>query len=129
MPAAVIKDKTIYGVAQKGPFRAGTKVKIYELDAKTFAQTGKYFEGKVQSDKDGSFVVPGVTLSSPYVLFEVSGSNITLNALADLSDHDTVNVNVLTHLEQDRVFYLLEQGLKFFSAKILAEVDVSPTGM
>ena len=124
VPAAVIKDKTIYGVAQKGPFRAGTKVKIYELDAKTFAQTGKYFEGKVQSDKDGSFVVPGVTLSSPYVLFEVSGSNITLNALADLSDHDTVNVNVLTHLEQDRVFYLLEQGLKFFSAKILAEVDV-----
>lgn len=124
VPAAVIKDKTIYGVAQKGPFRAGTKVKIYELDAKTFAQTGKYFEGKVQSDKDGSFVVPGVTLSSPYVLFEVSGSNITLNALADLSDHDTVNVNVLTHLEQDRVFYLLEQGLKFLSAKILAEVDV-----
>ena len=136
VPAMIIEDKAIYGVAQKGPFLAGTKVKIYELDAKTFAQTGKYFEGKVQSDKDGSFVVPGVTLSSPYALVEVTGSfrnevtnqfssnNVTMNALVDLSDRDTVNVNVLTHMESKRVVYLIESGYSFSSAKIRAGNEV-----
>ena len=125
VPAAVIKDKTIYGVAQKGPFRTGTEVMIYELDPETLAPTGKHFEGKIQSDKDGSFAVSGVTFSSPYALFEVSSSDgITLKTLVDLSDHDTVSVNVLTHLEYERILYLVEKGYSFFAAKTQAEVDV-----
>ena len=118
-------NKTIYGFVQNEPFRAGTKVKIYELDPETFKQTGKYFEGKIQSDKDGSFAVSGVTFSSPYALFEVSSSDdITLKALVDLCDRDTVSVNVLTQLEYERILYLVEKGYSFFAAKTQAEVDV-----
>ena len=125
VPVVTIENKTIYGFALKGPFRAGTKVKIYELDAETFAQTGKYFEGKVQSDKDGAFVVSGVTQLSPYALFEVTaGDGVTLKAFVDLSDRDTVSVNVLTHLEYERILYLVEKGYSFFAAKTQAEVDV-----
>ena len=125
VPAMIINDKTIYGVAQKGPFRTGTKVKIYELDAETFTRTGKSFEGKIRADKDGSFVVSGVTMSSPYAFFEVTSSDgFTLKALVDLSDRDTVCVNVLTHLECERIFYLIETGYTFFAAKTLAEVNV-----
>ena len=136
IPEAKIKNKTIYGVAQKGPFRAGAKVKIYELDGKTFDRTGNHFDGKIKSEGNGSFVVSGVTLSSPYALFEVTGrfrnevtnqfssNDVTLNALVDLSDRDTVNVNVLTHMEYKRVIHLLESGFSFSAAKTRAEADV-----
>ena len=122
---AAIENKTIFGFALNGPYRAGSAVKVYELDAETFAQTGEYFEGKFLSDEAGSFVVTGVTLSSPYALFEVAADDsVTLKALVDLSDRDTVSVNVLTHLEYERIPYLVEKGYSFFAAKTQAEVDV-----
>ena len=125
VPVVTIENKTIYGFALKGPFRAGTKVKMYELDAETLAQTGEYFEGKFQSDEPGAFVVSGVTQLSPYALFEVTaGDGVTLKAFVDLSDRDTVSVNVLTHLEYERILYLVEKGYSFFAAKTQAEVDV-----
>ena len=125
VPVVTIENKTIYVFALKGPFRAGTKVKMYELDAETLAQTGEYFEGKFQSDEPGAFVVSGVTQLSPYALFEVTaGDGVTLKAFVDLSDRDTVSVNVLTHLEYERILYLVEKGYSFFAAKTQAEVDV-----
>jgi len=130
-----IKNKTISGLCQKGPFVAGSTVKLYELDGRTFAQTGKIFSGKITSD-DGKFSIPSVTLASQYALLEVTGyflsevtnykseGTMTLNALTDLSDRKNVNINLLTHLEYDRVMHLIESGINFAAAKKQAETEV-----
>ena len=113
-PVMAIKNKSITGVSQKGPFVTGSAVKVYELDGKTYAQTGKSFTGKISSD-DGKFSVSSVTLASQYALLEADGyfrnevtgeksiGKLTLNALTDLSDRKSVNINLLTHLEYERV--------------------------
>ncbi len=130
-----IKNKSISGVSQKGPFVTGSTVKLYELDGKTFAQTGKSFSGKITSD-DGKFSVSSVSLASQYALLEVTGyfrnevtgekskGTITLNALTDLSDRKNVNINLLTHLEYERVLHLIESGINFTTAKKQAESEI-----
>ena len=66
--SAIIEDKFVSGVSQKGPFEIGSAVKLYELDNKTFAQTGKSFTGQIASN-DGKFSVTSVTLASEYMLY------------------------------------------------------------
>lgn len=133
--AGGIKDKSIHGVCQKGPFVVGSSVKLYELDTKTLGQTGKNFTGKIISDK-GEFTMGDINLESPYVLLEASGyfrnevggekSNgvITLNAVTDLSNREMINVNLLTHLEYERVLKLIEKGIGVSAAKIQAEKEL-----
>ena len=130
-----IKDKSISGVSQKGPFVTGSVVKLYELDGETCAQTGKSFTGKIASD-DGKFSVSRVTLASQYALLEANGyfrnevtgeksnSTITLNALTDLSEREKVNINLLTHLEYERALYLVGTGFNVPSAKKQAEAEI-----
>ena len=130
-----VKNKTVSGVSQKGPFVTGSSVKLYELDGNTYAQTGNVFPGKISSD-DGKFSVPKVTLSSQYALLEASGyfrneltgdeseGVITLNALTDLSNRKDVNINLLTHLEYERVLYLVGTGLSVKKAKKQAETEI-----
>ena len=130
-----VKNKTISGVSQKGPFVTGSSVKLYELDGSTYVQTGKVFPGKISSD-DGKFSVPKVTLSSQYALLEASGyfrneltgdrseGVITLNALTDLNNRKDVNINLLTHLEYERVLYLVGTGLSVKKAKKQAETEI-----
>ncbi len=130
-----VKDKSISGVSQKGPFVTGSAVKLYELDGKTYAQTGKSFTGKIASD-DGKFSVSSVTLASQYALLEANGyfrnevtgkkssGTVTLNALTDLSDREKVNINLLTHLEYERALYLVGTGINVPSAKKQAEAEI-----
>ena len=130
-----VKDKSISGVSQKGPFVTGSAVKLYELDGKTYAQTGKSFTGKIASD-DGKFSVSSVTLASQYALLEANGyfrnevtgakssGTVTLNALTDLSDRKSVNINLLTHLEYERALYLVSTGINVPSAKKQAEAEI-----
>ncbi len=130
-----VKNKSISGLSQKGPFVTGSTVKLYELDGKTFAQTGKSFSGKITSD-DGKFSVSSVSLASQYALLEATGyfrnevtgeksrGTITLNALTDLSDRKNVNINLLTHLEYERVLHLIESGINFTAAKKQAEAEI-----
>ena len=127
--------KTISGVAQKGPFLAESGVKLYELDQKTLAKTGKVFSGEVDSNGDGRFKVPNVELSSPYALLEVNGrfrnevtgemfsNDITLHALVNLDGREEVNINLLTHLTYERILYLFETGVDFAKAKKQAESE------
>lgn len=134
-PIVQIKDKSISGVSQKGPFVTGATVKLYELDGKTYASTGKSFPGKIASD-DGKFSVSSINLASQYALLEATGyfrnevtgeksqGTITLNALTDLSDRKTVNINLLTHLEYDRVLHLVGTGINVRSAKKQAEAEI-----
>ena len=134
-----IKDITISGITQKGPFVKGSLVTAYELDgSKSLLQTGRSFSGSITQD-DGRFNLSNVTLKSSYVRLsangyyrnEVTGKNsaapITLNAITDLSSRNTVNVNLLTHLELGRVSRLMEEGdgtIKMKTAKKQAEKEI-----
>lgn len=130
-----VKDKSISGVSQKGPFVTGSAIKLYELDGKTYAQTGKSFTGKITTD-DGKFSVSSVTLASQYALLEANGyfrneitgkkssGTVTLNALTALTDRKTVNINLLTHLEYERALYLVGKGENVSSAKKQAEAEI-----
>lgn len=131
----VIKDKSISGVSQKGPFVNGSSVTVQELDGKTLAQTGKSFMGKISNDK-GEFSISSVSLASQYAILEATGyyrneisgnkskGTMTLNALTDLKDRKKVNINLLTHLEYERALYLIGTGLSVDKAKKQAESEI-----
>ena len=124
-----LKDKNIAGVAQKGPFVKGSSVVLKETSkAGNLKPTGKEFFATTRSD-DGDFQTEGLNLESQYVRLtatgyykrETTGRNsrcqISLNALADISEIDHVNINILTHLEYDRTLELVKEGNSFDEAK------------
>ena len=112
-----ISGASISGVSQKGPFLRGSTVRIYELNKETLAQTGRTFVGKINND-NGEFLISNVEMESPYAIVEVNGyyrnevtgkkssSPLTLNAIVDLTNRSTVNVNLLTQMEYIRVMTL-----------------------
>lgn len=112
----------VAGLAQKGPFRYGASVKIVELDsAMRMADSKRVHESCIASG-NGSYAFPGVNLVSPYVRVEVNGyyrneisgglstSMVTLHSVTDLTERDSVNVNMLTHLESPRLMKLVENS-------------------
>ena len=134
-----VENRDIAGVSQKGPFVTGSAVTVQELDGVTLKQTGKSFKGRIKSDK-GNFAIKGVNLSSQYAILEASGyyrdeisgkkstGTVTLYALTDLSNRKTVNVNLLTHLEYERVMYLVtEKKMPIAEAKAQAEKEILST--
>ena len=131
-----VKDLNVAGTAQKGPFVKGSAVTVQGIDCKTMELKDELYEGAVKSDK-GDFAVDSVTLSASCALFEVTGKyrseltgeqsagEIALHALTDLKDRESVNINVLTELEYERVMHLVnEEGKTFADAKALAEKEV-----
>ena len=129
-------DGTVDGVSQKGPFLTGSTVTLQELDASSLGQTGKSFKGMIMNDK-GEFAINDVDLNSPYALLvangyfrnevtgEKSSGTIIMMAIADLSNRSHVNINLLTHLEYERIRVLLEQKkMSFADAKNTAEQEI-----
>ena len=112
----------IVGVAQKGPFRYGTSVKLIELDSVQRLADSKLTHKACVLDADGNFSFDSVDLKSPYLRVEakgffrneltggISASPITLNAVVDVTERDSVNVNMLTHMEMPRVLKLVENS-------------------
>lgn len=137
MEQDLLKNLFIGGFSQKGPFVKGAMVVAYELaNGKSLTQTGRMYSGEIISD-DGLFNISSVNLVSQYAMIratgfyknEVSGksstSAITLNAVTDLGDRSTVNVNLLTHLEYYRVKELVKNGdMTVGKAKIKAEEEL-----
>lgn len=134
--STVIENKTISGFSQKGPFVNGSSITVQELNGETLSQTGKSFKGKISNDK-GEFSVANISLISQYAILEATGyyrnevsgkksnGTITLSALTDLSNRKEVNVNLLTHLEYDRVIYLVIHEKKSVeNAKKQAESEI-----
>ena len=126
-------SNTVSGYVQKGPFIQGTVITVWELDS-NLVQTGKAFIGTID-DNTGTFnargnvVSPYVELSAVgYYFNEVSGSlstaPLTLQALSDLNDNSSVNVNLMTHLEKKRVEYLIDAGSTFTTAKSQAQTEI-----
>ena len=127
----------VSGLTQKGPFVSGSNVLVREMeDGRTLTQTGNSFNGKILNDK-GEFKINGRMLVSQYVMLEASGyyrnevtgekskSPLTLFAITDVNDRNTVNVNLLTHLEYERVVYLVTQKkMKVKAAKRQAQKEV-----
>ncbi len=126
--------KSLSGTVQKGPYLVGTLITISELD-RHLNPTGKNYYTQITSNS-GSFATGEIDLKSQYVELlangfyfnEVTGENSTsqlpLFALSDISDKTSVNVNLLTTLEKDRVEYLMNEGKSFAEAKSQAEHEI-----
>ena len=110
---------SLVGYTQKGPFLKGSTVYLYELsDGRTLKQTNGNFTSKITRD-DGRYKFTARDLVSQYAMVVVDGyyrnevtgkaSNaaIRLSALTDMRKRSSVNVNLMTHMEFDRVYYLV----------------------
>lgn len=144
-PQGFIRENiSVTGVAQKGPFKFGSPLNLYELK-KDLSPSGRVYNDEINSNK-GDFVIPKVSLASPYAKLEVAGlyrnevtgewskEPMTLFALTDFSDKRAqtnsdervqVNINLLTHLEYDRALYLVqEKGYSVYAAKKQAAQEI-----
>ena len=127
----------VSGTSQKGPFLSGSKVSAYEVaDGRSLKQTGNAFNGKIMNDK-GEFQINARMLVSQYLVLEATGfyrnevtgknsnSELTLFAITDVTNRNVVNVNLLTHLEYDRVQYLVtRKKMKVRDAKKQAQKEL-----
>ena len=121
------------GKVQKGPFVTGATITVNELN-ENLGQTGKSFTTSITSD-DGSFSLSNLEMESNLALLsgngfyfnevigQLSSSQITLQALADLTNDEIVNINVLTHITKARIETLVGQGMSFSDAKQQAESE------
>ena len=134
----------IEGHAQKGPFLNGSSVLVTSLDT-SLNQVGVTYNTQIL-DNSGYFFTNGLNLASSFVTLRADGfyfnevcgapsnAQITLNAITDLNNVPAVNVNTLTHLEKNRVEYLVASGSSFAAAKsqalkeILSIFNVDTTG-
>ena len=119
------------GKVHKGPFVTGTTITVNELN-ESLGQTGKSFTTSITSD-DGSFTLSNIEMESSLallsgngfyyneVLGQLSSAQITLQALTDLTNEETVNINVLTHITKARIEKLVSDGMIFSDAKRQAE--------
>jgi hypothetical protein len=135
-PTYVVDLAILQGQAQKGPFNNGTAMNIAEL-TNTLSPTGRNFSSAI-SDNTGRFSVANVQLESPYVELrangfyynEVSGNasdaQLTLFALSDLTNKSSVNVNIISHLEKNRIINLMsgDNPKTFVQAKVQALTEV-----
>lgn len=134
--AGIIADLNVAGLAQKGPFVKGSAVTVQGIDCKTFKSTGEYYETTIKTN-GGDFEIDDVNLSSVCAEFDVSGyflseltgnvssEKLTLRAVTNLKNRNRVNVNVLTHLEYERVMYLVTVNkMSFADAKKQAEKEI-----
>ena len=115
----MVSFDSLVGFTQKGPFLKGSTVYLYELtDGRTLKQTNGNFTSNITQD-DGRYKFNARELVSQYAMVIVDGyyrnevtggtsnATIRLRALTDMRRHNSVNVNLLTHLEFDRVYHLV----------------------
>ena len=119
------KAYTLTGKVEKGPFIKGSRVVVQELN-EDLTPTGRNFNTTI-TDDDGSFSIRDAQVSSKYVEViadgyfynEVTGAlssgQISLSALADLSESTSVNVNILTHITKERIISLIKNEKQTFS--------------
>ncbi|MFI5220679.1 MAG: hypothetical protein ACHQK8_00020 [Bacteroidia bacterium] len=128
-----VSKSKITGKSQKGPFINGSTVTLYEVDP-ALNQTGKSFVGQIL-DNTGFFQLSSISLISSFAEFKADGfyfnevtgnasvAPITLYAVTDLTAKSQVNINVLSHLEMQRVQFLLP-SIGFAAAKVQARSEI-----
>ena len=112
----------LVGVAEKGPFRYGTSVKLIELDSTQHLADSKRTHKTCILNGDGNYNFDSVDFVSPYLRVKANGyfrneltgglssKPVTLEAVVDVTEKDSVNVNMLTHMEAPRVLKLVENS-------------------
>lgn len=123
------KSMTVYGLAQNGPYADSSVVKLTVLDESTLESTEQFFGGMVEGGF-GGYSVKAESLKSNIARVSVTGKyleaksgqfsekELTLYALSDLNVHNSVNVNLFTTLEYERVCELVKnKKLSFADAK------------
>lgn len=127
------KSKIIHGFAQKGTPVDQAEVRVVFLDESTLDRVGKAYMGKFEGDF-GEYSVQVDSVESKIVQISVAGettmdkysevravlatNDIIMNAVVDISSQNTINVNLFTHLETERVRELVRnQHLSFDEAK------------
>lgn len=131
-----ITNKKIAGAAQKGPLVKGSNVVIKETSANgTLEATGREFTTTITGDK-GDFAIDSINLESQYALLSAEGYYIhehngqlsecpmRLDAVSNLENRETSNINLLTHFEYKRVLNLVKAGKSFASAKKQAASEI-----
>jgi len=128
------KKVNLFGKVEKGPFVRGSILTVAELND-NFSPTGRSFKTELLDDK-GSFYLSDIELNTKYIQLsttgyyfnevtgELSKSIISLNAIAEVSSDRTINVNILTHLEEKRVKKLLKNGNSIAEAKKQAQQEL-----
>ena len=127
-------DYKVSGKVEKGPFVSGSTINLQPLDAK-YNAVGTNFHSEIV-DNAGNFSLGEMTLDTPYATMtangyffnEVTGTlsrgTLSLNAIVDLTNKSTVNVNLLTHLKYYRVQKLLSTGMTFKDADSQAQKEL-----
>ncbi len=128
------ETKSFSGYAQKGPFINGSSISVFDLNAE-LSPTGSIYNVQI-TDNKGSFQLDKLSLSSNYVNLKADGfyfnevtgrqsfAQITLNALCNVTNSATININILTHLEKSRVEYLIKSGKSYTDAKKQSRVEI-----
>jgi surface protein len=123
----------IAGAIAKGAYKAGSDITFYELND-NLSQTGKSFSTNTTDDY-GTFSLSVESLTENYARVEGNGyywneitntiteQKLRLNAICEVNEE--INLNILTHLEYDRVIELVQnQGKTFAEAKTQALSEV-----
>ena len=132
-----VQIDSLVGYSQKGPFLKGSMVYLYELsDGRTLKQTNGNFTSNITSD-DGRYKFTSRNLVSQYALVVVNGkyrnevtgkpttTAIQLQAYTNVLMRRSANVNLLTHLEHNRVYNLVvKEKLNMRQAKRQAQAEI-----
>lgn len=128
------KTYNVIGKVEKGPFVSGSTISIQPMDSK-LQVLGSLYSTTIQ-DNLGNFSFGSKSFETPYAELiangyffneiegELSSGTLNLQALVDLSDATTVNVNLLTHLKYQRVKALVSGGMKFGDANNQAQKEL-----
>ena len=136
VPEKPLITKPVFsGYVQKGPYINGSSVTVTLLDEQ-LNQTGTVFSTQI-ADNAGNFEQRNIGFASDFIELKADGyyfdevrginsaGSLTLYALADVTDVNSVNVNILTHLERQRIIYLIQNdNLSFSEAKAQARSEV-----
>lgn len=131
-----LADKKISGRAQKGPLVKGSDVVLRETSADgSLEPTGREFHTETINNK-GEFQFGNLDLECQYVLLSAEGyyaheydgerseCPMRLDAVSNLNNRNTANINLLTHFEYKRVLKLVKDGKSFAEAKKQASREV-----
>ena len=125
---------TVSGTVEKGPFVQGSTINMQTMDGKLHT-TGQTFIETIKDDA-GTFDFGSQEFDTQYAKITATGyffnevtgglsqGMINLNALVDLSDKSSVNVNLLTHLKSQRIQKLIEDGNTFKAASSQAQTEL-----
>ncbi len=124
----------VSGKVEKGPFISGSTITIQPMSSKLQALGGVY--SSVIEDNLGNFSFGSKLFDAPYaeliangyffneVQGVLSSGTLSLRALADLSNKETVNVNILTHLQYKRIENLVSKGTSFSDATSQSQKEI-----